>query len=85
MSSLHDLYEDLEDLEDLDFFGDVHTVSYKEKWKHVRIDWALHVKKLLHEIHYSTEYSMSYNAFTQLCFIIRPFLEQKHAKSRTKE
>ena len=85
MSSLHDLDEDIEDLEDLDIFNDIHTVSYKKKWKHFRIYWALHVKKLSHEIHFPTEYSMSYNAFTRLCFILRPFLERKHAKSRAKE
>ena len=52
---------------------------------HVQIEWALHFKKLLHEIHFSTEYMMSYNAFTRPCFILRPFLERKHAKSRGKE
>ena len=77
MSSLHFLDEDLEDLEYLDFFDNIHTVSYKEKWKHVQIDWALHVKKLLHDIHFSTEYRMSYNAFTRLCYILRPFFGAK--------
>ena len=85
MSSLHDLDEYPEDLEDLDFFDNIHTVSYKDKWKHVWIDWALYVKKILHEIHFPTEYRMSYIAFTWLCFILRPFLERKHAKSRAKE
>mmetsp|Transcript_3212 Transcript_3212/g.5258 ORF Transcript_3212/g.5258 Transcript_3212/m.5258 type:complete len:83 (-) Transcript_3212:85-333(-) len=63
MPSLHD--HDLEDLDDLDFLcEDEHENVSKERWKHVRIDWDSHVKKLLHEKHFTTEYRMNYSAFT---------------------
>ena len=57
----------------------------QENWEHARIDWDLHVKKLLHETHFSTEYRMGYDDFNQHCSILSPFLERQHSKSRAKE
>ena len=72
---------DDEDLVDLDFLceeeDDMDGVSIlkTQRWQHKRINWELHVQKLLHEKHFVTEYRMSFNAFTHLCFLLSPLLE----------
>ena len=79
------LYDnDLEDLDNLDFLCEPDS-SNQERWDHVRINWDLHVEKLLHEKHFSTEYRMSFNALCDLCLILSPLLERKHEMSRSQE
>ena len=56
-----------------------------ERWNHKRIDWPLHVKKLIHEKMFSRTYRMSHAAFTYLCIILRPKLERNHSQSNEEE
>ena len=60
---------DLDDLDDLDVLCEP-VSSNSKRWEHERINWHLHVKKLLHEKHFTVEYRMSYSAFSELCLIL---------------
>lgn len=56
-----------------------------ERWDHKRIDWPLHVKKILNEKCFLEHTLCPHAAFTYLCIILHPILEHNHAKNRDKE
>ena len=74
-----------DDFEDLDFINEDITLPRDDRWKHKRINWPLHVKKLLHEKSFNAEYRMSYFAYQKLCFLLDPFLSRQQSKSRCDE
>ena len=57
----------------------------EERWAHKRIDWKLHVQKLLHEKMFHKEYRMPHAAFVYLCIILGPAVTRNHSMSESEE
>ena len=78
---------DLEDMEDLleclydsDEDGLFIPNGYKERWKHIRINWRLHVAQLIHEELFEKEYKMSCDSWDRLRVILTPHFNQNLVK-----
>jgi len=89
LSDLMDM--DIDDEEDLDFIFDDDEEVYewasttgeprRKRWEHTRLNWSLHVAKLIHERAFSREYRMSIDTFTKLSEILTPELTRQSSKS----
>ena len=49
----------------------------KERWIHLRLNWAHHASQLLHEGNFVGEYRMSFNTWNKLYTILSPKLKRK--------
>eukprot|EP00956_Cyclotella_meneghiniana_P005600 scaffold7209_cov54-Cyclotella_meneghiniana.AAC.1 len=56
-----------------------------ERLDHQRLNWHEHAQQLMHEGLFVNEYTMSYEAHSNLVEILRPYLQRKEYNSRSSE
>ena len=85
LRSSRDAADALETLEHLTNMQQWSDNLRKERLAHSRLSWKQHATQLIHEGLFVNEYTMSYNAHSELVEILRPYLQRKEYNSRGKE
>ena len=58
------------------------TKARRQRWLHIRLNWTLHVKKLLHENEFQRTYGMTISSFNRLVILLTPYITRHTCKSR---
>lgn len=84
--------DDIDDIDEIteieqtdDMFGIMEQPPKKKRrkrWLHLRLDWALHVRKLQHERMFDITYGMPLVAFENLIEIVKPKVLRETGRSR---
>jgi hypothetical protein len=85
LQSTRDASDALETLSQLTQLQQWSDSLRKERLDHSRMSWQRHAAQLIHEDLFVNEYTMSYDAHSELVDILCPFLQRKEYNSRSSE
>ena len=85
LNDMHELdeLEFIDELSGLSGDDDICRKARKERWLHIRLCWALHSKKLVHEGEFERTYGMSLDSFNGLVTILDPMVRRHTNMSRS--